>query len=897
MTTSRHDTLKIEIATIKKGDRGHSENKKVSWGRLREKLSDPVKDKRYTLPEYLDLSIDKQNRLKDVGSFVGGPFRDGLRKGTSLIQRSIVTLDIDQATAKQIEFLRLGSSDACDYEFFGSTTRKHTIKKPRWRLVFPVTRPLTIEEYAPVARILASKLFRTVSESMDATDDVSYRPAQIMYWPSVCKDAKFETLHNEGKLLDPDQLLEDFGDWRDWTNLPYSELRGQKRPTTGKKAEDPREKKGVIGAFCRAYDVESAIDAYLPDHYVKGDEHSSKPRYTYVHGSSSNGAIVEDDGLFLYSHHGTDPCAERLVNAFDLVRIHLFGELDHEEPEDARATDLPSFREMKKLCLDDENVVAELEDEDYAQPVEFGAIEDDEDSVSEKPKKKEQKGSSDEDETQTEGPDMGILKASRVAAPEFPVDVLGGFWAERAKLWAHNTSAPVDYTAMAILTGAAGAIGNARRVKAREGWTEPCVLWSMLVGDPSDNKSPAMGPLTAILTDIESSWIPQYEEELRHWQSESKNSQQRRKVWEAQAMRAIESGTEELLGSSVMPEDCMEPEKPNRRRAVMTDVTIESLLRTLAGNPKGVLAVRDEMSSWLANMSRYNTGSDRGAWLEAYGGRSYVVDRVKDEGKPIYVRHYSVSMLGGIQPDRLLELLSSADDGLAARFMFAWPDTVSRRLALGKPEDNGAEEGFRRLTELQMEPNAYNQLDPISLPLSKKAWAAFQEWYDNRLEQELRVQGVLKGAFGKSPGVVLRIALVLELLWWCSDSFNNPDEPAQVSAKAIRAAIRLREEYLKPMQMRAFAHAGKTDVERDAAAVASWIIETKTKSFVIRDVTHHSGIPGFRAGGAKKANEAITFLLESGWITPAEKVATAKAGRPKREYKVVPAVFKLAKDL
>ena len=88
---------------------------------------------------------------------------------------------------------------------------------------------------------------------MDATDDVSYRVAQIMYWPSRNSDGKFETIYNSGRLVDPDEVFEAFGPgWQDWTQLPYSEKRGQKRPTTGKKAEIPTDKRGIVGAFCRA---------------------------------------------------------------------------------------------------------------------------------------------------------------------------------------------------------------------------------------------------------------------------------------------------------------------------------------------------------------------------------------------------------------------------------------------------------------------------------------------------------------------------------------------------------------------------------------------------------------------------------------------------------------------
>lgn len=900
MAGGRHADTEIRIAVIKKGDRGHSKNKTVTWSWLVDRLSSPEVDRKHTLPEYLDLPIDKQNRLKDVGAFVGGPFSDGMRKGTHLIERTVVTLDIDQATAEQIDDLRLGISKVCKYEFFASTTRKHTKKKPRWRLVFPVTRPVSIEEYGPLSRILASKVFATVGESMDAVDDVSYRPAQIMYWPSVCKDAKFEKIHNEGKLLNPDKVLEAFGDWQDWTKLPYSELRGKKRPTTGKKAENPTEKAGWIGAFCRAYDVERAIEVFLPDVYERGDEHSSKPRYTYAHGSSSNGAIIEDDGLFLYSHHGTDPCAERLVNAFDLVRIHKFGDMDVDCDDETPPAECPSFKEMIRFISDDPDVIAELaEDDEHLAPTKlrFENLGDDEDEP--EPKKKKDKAKKadsdedeeeDEDETPADEPDYTVMRQCAFDAPKFPLDVLGDFWGRRVQLWATNSSAPIDYTAMSAIVGAAAAIGNARWVQAKEGWKEPPVLWCSIIGRPSANKSPALNPLQNLFSTIEAEWFPEYEERIRSWQAGCTLARARKKAWETRLESVTAAKMEDENEFATLPEDCVEPVKPERRRVVISDITIESLMKTLASNPKGLLNLRDEMSDWFANMSRYNNGSDRPAWLEAYGGRGRTVDRVKNEGVPLFVPRFSVSMLGGLQPDRLVEFLRTSEDGLQARFMFVWPEGRPQPIGEGIPEDNGAVNAFRRLTELEMDVDDNGREAPVTVPLSKKAWERFKEWANKRPAEELTVDESIQSAFGKANGLVLRIALVLEFMRWSAKSFDPEPMPTRVSLKSINAAIRLREEYIKPMQIRVFSHVGKTEEERHAAMLGRWLLTHRPEQITVRQIMRESRIAAFR--DAKAVNNVIEFMVGANWLTPAEKRSTAKGGRPQRAYNVNKKVYK-----
>jgi len=355
----------FRIAVIKKGRRGKATNTTTSWEALRTRLSSPSIDAQHTVEQFNDLSADERNDLKDVGSFVGGPFSEGKRRRRNLIERSVLTLDCDAPTPADIEFLKAKKSGFAKHTFFAHTTRSHSPDKPRWRFAMPLARAVSPEEYGPLARIVGSSLFATVENSMDALGDESFRVAQVMYWPSISSDQKFDTIDNRGSTLDPDAVLKAFGNWQDWTLLPFSEKRSKKRPGGLKKAEDPTKKRGLVGAFCRAYDVPAAIAKFLSDIYVPGDPHSSKPRYTYLKGQGANGAIVEDNGLFLYSHHGTDPCSERLVNAFDLVRIHLFGTEDDGAPEDTTPTRMPSFKKMEELGQDDTKVKRELANEQY----------------------------------------------------------------------------------------------------------------------------------------------------------------------------------------------------------------------------------------------------------------------------------------------------------------------------------------------------------------------------------------------------------------------------------------------------------------------------------------------------------------------------------------------------
>lgn len=109
-------------------------------------------------------------------------------------------------------------------------------------------------------------------------------------------------------------------------------------------------KSGLIGAFCRSYSITAAIDKFLPDIYAPCD---TPNRYTYRAGSTVAGLVVYDNDTFAYSHHGTDPLSGKLVNAFDLVRIHKFGSLDEDCDAKMRSDARPSFKAMMNFVNED----------------------------------------------------------------------------------------------------------------------------------------------------------------------------------------------------------------------------------------------------------------------------------------------------------------------------------------------------------------------------------------------------------------------------------------------------------------------------------------------------------------------------------------------------------------
>lgn len=328
--------LKLNIAV---GVSAHSQvwrNQTINWSDLCAKLSEPVITKE-TMKQYASLSKEDKLHIKDVGGFIGGTVLGGKRTKRNVSNRQIITLDADNAyTDLWFDFINLYDCCACMH-----STHSSTPAQPRYRLIIPVNREISAEEYEAIARRIASDIGMTIF------DGSTYQVNRLMFWPSVPKDAEYVYVEQAGPVLDADKILATYADWHDITSWPT--LEGESLHELVEKQQDPTQKNNIVGLFCRAYSIQEAIKEFLPDIYI---EAAIDGRYTYAKGTTAAGAIVYDD-MFIYSHHNTDPASGKLCNAFDLVRIHKFGYLDKKSDGDKVPDKMASYKAM-------ENFVSEL---------------------------------------------------------------------------------------------------------------------------------------------------------------------------------------------------------------------------------------------------------------------------------------------------------------------------------------------------------------------------------------------------------------------------------------------------------------------------------------------------------------------------------------------------------
>lgn len=353
-----------------------AKNKALPWALFCKQFETPVRTGE-KFRDYLKLPHDEQVALKGTNGWFYRTQIDGERRNRASGRPSdLITLDFDYATPEFLKKIESGKV-LPGVAYLVHSSRRHTDEKPRIRMMIPVLEPIENEQYGAVSRIICHK----IDPEMRMVDLVSFRPAQMMFMPTASKDGDWFFHRQTGKTLDYAPILARFtekvGDWKDFRNLPttpHERLRER-----ADKAENPSEKKGPVGDFCRAYDVPAVIEKFLPDVYAPVHDGSNKPRYTYLGGTTTNGAVVEDDGLFLYSHHGSDPCGDQLVNAFDLVRIHKFGKLDEKIDPDLAITKKPSYAAMIDFCRDDPGFRAAALESRYDVTAAFDDIEEPED--------------------------------------------------------------------------------------------------------------------------------------------------------------------------------------------------------------------------------------------------------------------------------------------------------------------------------------------------------------------------------------------------------------------------------------------------------------------------------------------------------------------------------------
>ena len=194
----------LTIATGRSRKELNWKNKDTKWSELIKQLETTTRT-RETVEEYKAMPKSERDEIKDVGGFVGGTLKGGRRKADNVAWRQIITLDADFVEGDIWE----GVTSKFAYACLMYSTHSHTSEKPRVRLVIPLKRAITPDEYGAIARKIAGDI------GIDLFDDTTYEPHRLMYWPSTSADGEFIFKLLDKPWTDPDEVLARYEDWTD----------------------------------------------------------------------------------------------------------------------------------------------------------------------------------------------------------------------------------------------------------------------------------------------------------------------------------------------------------------------------------------------------------------------------------------------------------------------------------------------------------------------------------------------------------------------------------------------------------------------------------------------------------------------------------------------------------
>ncbi len=393
-------------------------------------------------------------------------------------------------------------------------------------------------------------------------------------------------------------------------------------------------------------------------------------------------------------------------------------------------------------------------------------------------------------------------------APTFPVAAMPQSCQRLITEAAAAIGCPPEFVALPMLATLAAAIGNSRAVKLKAGWEEGAAVYGAVIAEPGEKKTPAtkvaLEPaikMQARLREAHSRAVDEYKRECREYEVEKKDAAK--------------------AGEPAPPP----PQEPRMDRTLVEDVTVEALAVVLEGTPRGVVAVRDELSGWVRSMDQYKQGgrgADRQFWLSAWSNSYAAVDR-KSRGEPLIITRPFVGVYGSIQPGVLHELGDKREDGLLDRFLFAYPEPVPSEWTDDEISDEGraAYAGlYAKLRNLYMPTDEYGDPDPVRIHFSPAAKELIKRAV-NELRGEMYSPGFpvrLKGPYSKLEGYMARLCLLLATARAADNEAAERIEDEDVLAAVILV------DYFKRMARRVYIGLyGQDPDDRLTADVAAFL--------------------------------------------------------------------------
>ena len=805
-------------------------NASISFEDLCDRLREPVRTPE-TVSEYQALTKPERDVIKDIGGFVPASLRDGRRKADHVEKRSMLVYDLDFAEPGFVRNIR----EKIAYKGCVYSTHSHTPDNPRIRVILPAARDMTPDEHNAVARYTAQEL-----GILEMVDPCSFKPHQLMYWPSCPSDGEYVFCELEGEPVDPDKVLAAHPEWTECLALPSAPKESMAKKPTDKKQQDPLTKEGIVGVFCRVYTLQDAIEKFLPDVY----EPASDGRYTYIAGESTAGLVLYDNATFAYSHHATDPAFGKLVNAFDLVRIHRFGDEEG------------SFSKMCAFAEADEEVRKEMQKES-----------------AENAKKEFEHITSSWEEP---------VPFGKYVRDSFPVDALPQNIRRYVSAYAKSIQVPIDMVACTAISVLATATQGKYAIMAKPDWVEPAGIYIMVIAPSSERKSTSLKGPSRPLIEYEN-----YYNTVNSSRQELSRMNRRillKKQKAAEEQRAKGNITEEEVMR--VAEEIAGFEETKELKLFVDDITPEKLVATLEENNNRMAIISSEAGIFDILAGSYSSSVNIDVFLKGYSGDQIRVERVNREDNKVNDPTLTMHLMA--QPSVISAVLGNdkfRGRGLVARVLFSMPESM-----VGKREyrtDPVPEDAYLEYADCIKGILKEDYPDePNVITLSPEADSLFEEF-------SLEIEGKLKNEYadiadwcGKLAGNTLRIAgLLCRAQCDITTDFSDEDVQLVIDGETMANAIRIGRYFLNHA-MAVFDVIPETSMYSKANRILKMIKEKKLDHFSRRDAMRSCSS---RFKRVHELQPVLDFLEDGGYIAAAEQPKTFSRGRPPMpEYHVNP---------
>jgi len=778
------------------------------------------------------------------------------------------------------------------------TTASARPDKQKSRVIIPLIKPVDGQTYIILQTILNDKL-----EALGITPDrVSQRFGQLCYLPNkgIISEKRKEIFYQyeilNGKTFNHSLLWQiEVTTHKERLNIQAKEQKArQQRAMQQVQQRINSGEANPVQAYKDTYPVETALEM---NGYVR---HGHK--WLSPNSESGQSGVIIKDGRWI-SSHGSDSAIGRPFDggtsgdAFDLyVYYECGGDYDQAVINAGNmfyinGKTINKHKQIEYMKKQEAELMAQQERQQASQtpPIDYNNPEQWED-----PEPIEQK----------------LLPVQPLPDEAIPTPFKGWIY-DISQRWA----VPLDFPFVSTILVASSIIGTGATIRPKkyDDWTVIPNLWGGIIGDPSVMKSPVLNEIVnKAIGRLEATASTFFYKELQEFETDNFIAKSIREAKEKDIKDTLKKDKNDLEKQTVkiqqFKKDLQDLKKnvmdaPTERRYKVNDCTVEKFVELNKENPRGLLNFRDELIGLFKKLDQEGRESDRAFYLESWNGNgSYTKDTVS-RGTTRSDGH-CMSLIGGIQPDKILSYLKDAmdggNDGLVQRLqMMVYPDKEKWNF-IDRYPDTEAKNNFYRIIEKLA---AMQETDFIeagaTMPDGEKfpcfrfddeSYQLFKQWITD-LQAKIEdpdEHNIVKEHLAKYKSLMPSLALIYHLIEIADKGYSEYEgryiNGGYIPEHCTRQAIACTD-YLETHARRIYAMAIQS-TDTLAIALSDKIIRQKLNNpFTQRDLYRKKWS---LLNTPEAAEEAIKKLLQLEWLT---EETTTSGRRTFTQYHINPKVF------